>query len=68
MGDKSTTKKRKDPLANFAPPILIDQNMQLLAENRQMATIIQEKNLDIEDLQKKLDNQIQREITFFREI
>jgi hypothetical protein len=42
--------------------------MQLLAENRQMATIIQEKKLDIEDLQKKLDNQIQREITFFREI
>ena len=33
-----------------------------------MATIIQEKKLDIEDLQKKLDNQIQSEITFFREI
>jgi len=41
LGDRSTNKKRREPTTIFTPPILIDQNMQLLAENRQIATIIQ---------------------------
>lgn len=68
LGDRPTSKKRRDPSASFTPPILLEQNKQLLAENRQMAVIIQEKNASLDAMQARLDQRAEAEIAIFREV
>lgn len=48
LGDRSTSKKRKEPSSSFVPPILLDQNKHLLAENRQLTVLINEKTATID--------------------
>lgn len=68
LDDRSTSKKRREPSVPFAPPILIDQNKQLIAENRQLAVLINEKTATIEALQVQLSQKAENEAAIFREV
>jgi hypothetical protein len=68
MDMKGTEKKRRDTSDGYTAPILLEQNRQLMGENREMAMLIHEKNRVIEVLEKKYNDKIEREVQFFKDV